>query len=107
MPVEQGNIIDESKNNPQSCQLLVRVIDGGAGFESIDCCGNTITASDLVGSIEHGNRAVGEIPKGTIIDESKNHPNSCGLKMEIVDGGAGLATINCCGNKLTAANDSV
>ncbi len=107
MGVENGNIIDEAKNHPQSCQLVTRIISGGAGLESIECCGNSLNESDVVDNVQDGNRAVGTIAKGTIIDESKNHPNSCGLKIEIVDGGAGLSAIKCCGNTLTAENDAV
>lgn len=104
--VDQGNIIDEAKNNPQSCQIVARIKEGGQGFESIECCGNTLTAADLVDAVEQGTRTSGDVSQGTIIDESKNHPNSCGLKLEIVEGGAGLAKINCCGNELTIENDS-
>lgn len=107
MSVEQGNLIDEAKNHPQSCQLVMKVIAGGAGFEGVDCCGNNLSDNDTVDQVSDGTRAVGEIAKGTIIDESKNHPNSCGLKVEIVDGGAGLSAIKCCGNTLTAENDSL
>jgi len=39
--------------------------------------------------------------KGDIIDEKKNHPDSCGLKIKILNGGAGLQKIICCGNELT------
>jgi len=104
--VEQGNIIDEAKNNPQSCQLVARIKEGGQGFESIECCGNTLTATDLADTIEQHQRTGGDIQPGTIIDESKNYPNSCGLKIELVEGGAGLAKINCCGNELTVEKDS-
>lgn len=107
MSIKPGDIIDEAKNHPQSCQAVLKVIVGGAGFETVECCGNNLNDNDTVDSVESGQRASGDVAKGTIIDESKNHPNSCGLKVEVVEGGAGLSSIKCCGNTLTIENDSV
>lgn len=106
MALKKGNIIDEAKNNPNSCKVVLKVLDGGGGFQSVECCGNELGTQDLVDSFNDDSRASGDVAKGTIIDESKNYPNSCGLKVEVVDGGAGLTKINCCGNELTVRNDS-
>ena len=45
--VKKGVVIDESKNNPKSCGLVVEVLGGGAGFKEIVCCGNVLTEKDV------------------------------------------------------------
>lgn len=103
MGLKPGDIIDEKKNYEQSCGIVTKVLEGGAGFEKMVCCGFDLDERDLVeGYDETLQRAEGnEIKKGVIIDESKNYPNSCGLKMEVLAGGAGFKHIVCCGNVLT------
>ncbi|MFQ5575292.1 MAG: hypothetical protein ACE5E0_06700 [Terriglobia bacterium] len=108
MSVKPNDLIDEKKKHDQSCRVLVKVVSGGAGFESISCCGNELTAEDTVEAAQDTARSTGsQAGPGLVIDESKNHPESCGLKIEVLDGGAGLEVISCCGNKLTADKDSV
>ncbi len=46
-------------------------------------------------------RKKGHTPIGIILDEKKQHPDSCGLRVMIIDGGAGLQEIICCGHSLT------
>src|SRR3990172_9489345 len=109
MAIQKGDVIDESKKSLESCRLAVKVLEGGGGFASVNCCGLELTETDKVnmvdGSVE---RYSGEQAKpGIIIDESKNHPNSCGLKVEIVGGGGGFKSIVCCGNELTMENDTI
>ena len=108
MSVKPNDLLDEQKRNDESCRVLVKVVSGGAGFESISCCGNELTADDKVEASAAGTKRVtsDEIGPGLVIDESKNHPDSCGLKIEVLDGGAGLQVVSCCGNKLTAEKDS-
>lgn len=107
MPVQKGDLIDEGKQYDQSCRLLVEVLDGGGGFSKIDCCGNELTDADKVSGAAEMERAGSDDITGVIIDESKNNPDSCGLKVRVVAGGAGLSSITCCGNTLTIANDAV
>ena len=103
MTLKPDDMIDERKNYKESCGLVVKVTKGGAGFQNLKCCGYTLGEEDKVTEIaDTGNRPEGpKIKKGTIIDENKNYPNSCGLVMEVLAGGAGFQEINCCGNKLT------
>lgn len=108
MAIQKGDIIDESRKSAETCRLAVKVLEGGAGFSKVDCCGLELTEADKVDSLDSSvERYAGESAKpGVIIDESKNHPNSCGLKVEIV-GGGGFKSITCCGNELTIASDAV
>ena len=109
MPVEKGDVLDESKKADQSCRVAVRVLEGGAGFAKMNCCGMEITEAERADSVDESvERFAGDSAKpGTIIDESKNNPNSCGLKIEIVGGGGGFESITCCGNTLTVEEDAV
>ena len=109
MPIQKGDVIDESQKSQETCRLAIKVLEGGAGFAKIDCCGLELTETDKAASInESVDRFAGEQAKpGIIIDESKNYPNSCGLKVEIVGGGGGFKSITCCGNELTIENDTI
>jgi hypothetical protein len=103
MTLKKGDIIDERKNYEKSCGIVVEVLNGGGGFTNMICCGYDLGENDLVESFsDEGNRAEGKvIKKGVVIDENKNHPNSCGLIVEVNAGGAGFKEISCCGNTLT------
>jgi hypothetical protein len=46
-------------------------------------------------------RKKGTLPIGMILDEKKLYPNSCGLRVMIMEGGAGFQQIICCGHALT------
>jgi hypothetical protein len=39
MALKKGDIIDEHKRHPDSCGLVLKVMNGGEGFEKIRCCG--------------------------------------------------------------------
>ncbi|HEB12738.1 MAG TPA: hypothetical protein ENI11_03570 [Actinobacteria bacterium] len=109
MAIQKGDIIDEVKKSEESCRVAIKVLDGGAGFESVNCCGLELTDAEKTDSVDSSvDRFAGDKAKpGIIIDESKNHPNACGLKVEIVGGGKGFSSISCCGNELTIDNDAV
>ncbi len=103
MTLKAGDILDEKKNNGQSCGLAVKILKGGAGFQKLVCCGGELTEEHKVSKYATGSgRVEGKaVKKGVIIDERKNHPNSCGLRVEVLGGGAGFKEIVCCGNVLT------
>ena len=109
MGIQKGDIIDEAKKSQESCRVAVKVLDGGAGFSSVNCCGLELTDADKTDSLDSSvDRFAGDTAKpGIVIDESKNYPNSCGLKVEIVGGGKGFSSVSCCGNALTIDNDAV
>ncbi len=102
MTLKVGDIIDENKNNPQSCRITVQVLSGGQGFQKMLCCSNEVTEKDVAKefdkTVERYKRDT--VHEGVIFDEKKNHPNSCGLKVEVLGGGAGFKKIICCGNEL-------
>ncbi len=102
MALKKNDIIDERKKYEKSCGIVVEVLNGGAGFTNMICCGYDLGEDDLVENYtDKGDRAEGKlIKKGTIIDENKNYPNSCGLIVEVKAGGAGFKEITCCGNTL-------
>ena len=102
MPLKKGDILDEHKRHPDSCGLVVKVMGGGEGFEKIVCCDHDLTEEDLVGQVGSSRgRKKGALPVGAILDEKKLYPNSCGLRVMIMDGGAGFREIVCCGHSLT------
>ena len=41
------------------------------------------------------------LPLAVILDEKKLYPDSCGLRVMIMDGGQGFREIVCCGHSLT------
>lgn len=41
-----GIIIDERKSYPKSCGLRLIIVDGGRGFERVECCGHALTLAD-------------------------------------------------------------
>jgi hypothetical protein len=41
------------------------------------------------------------LKKGDIIDEFKRYPESCGLVVKVLAGGAGFQKVVCCGHELT------
>ncbi|MFQ5815767.1 MAG: hypothetical protein ACE5G7_04645 [Candidatus Hydrothermarchaeaceae archaeon] len=102
MALKTGDIIDERKNHEQSCGIVAKILSGGAGFEKLVCCGNKLGEGDVVSSYSDSGRMEGEIiKKGAIIDEKKNHTDSCGFRVKVLGGGAGFKEIVCCGNVLT------
>ena len=109
MAIQKGDIIDEAQKSLDTCRLAVKVLEGGAGFAKIDCCGLELTETERVDVLDETmERYAGEAAKpGVIIDESKNYPGSCGLKIEILGGGGGFKSITCCGNELTVEKDAV
>jgi len=105
MPLKKGDIIDEFKQHPDGCGLVVKIMGGGEGFEKIICCGHELTEADVVsqfGSTQGRKKA--QLPLGVILDEKKLYPNSCGLRVIIMDGGAGFKEIMCCGHSLTLSS---
>jgi hypothetical protein len=105
MGLKKGDLIDEHKRYPHSCGLVVKVMGGGTGFEKIICCGHELTEEDLVSEVGRPTgRKKGALPIAVMLDEKKLYPDSCGLRVMIVDGGAGFTEIRCCGHSLTASS---
>lgn len=105
MALKKGDMIDERKRHPHSCGLVVKVMGGGAGFERIVCCEHDLTEEDVVSEMgSPRGRKKGLLPPAVILDEAKLYPNSCGLRVMIIDGGAGFKEIRCCGHSLTASS---
>lgn len=102
MGLKKGDLIDEHKRHPHSCGLLVKVMEGGKGFEKILCCDNELTEDDLVSDIRsRAGRKKGTVAPSLTLDEKRLYPDSCGLRVMIIDGGAGFREIRCCGHSLT------
>ncbi len=102
MGVKKGDIIDEQKRHPGSCGLAVKVMGGGEGFEKILCCDHELTDEDIVPDLgSRAGRKIGPLAISTILDEKKLYPDSCGLRVMIMDGGAGFKEIRCCGHSIT------
>jgi hypothetical protein len=100
--LKKGDLIDEQKRHPHSCGLIVKVMGGGEGFEKIVCCDHDLTEGDVVSDIgSRSGRKKGQLPAAVILDEKKLYPDSCGLRVMIMDGGAGFKEIRCCGHSLT------
>lgn len=105
MAIKKGDIIDEHKRHPRACGLVVKVMGGGEGFEKIVCCDHELTENDVVSEItSRRGRKKGLLPPAVILDEKKLYPDSCGLRVMIMDGGAGFKEIRCCGHTLTATS---
>lgn len=105
MAVKKGDILDEHKRHPHACGLVVKVMGGGAGFEKIVCCDHELTEHDVVADMgSPAGRKKGVLPPAVILDEKKLYPDSCGLRVMIMDGGAGFKEIRCCGHSLTMSS---
>jgi hypothetical protein len=105
MGLKKGDLIDEHKRHPHSCGLVVKVMGGGTGFEKIVCCDHDLADEDLVSKMgSTAGRKKGALPIAVIIDEKLLYPDSCGLRVMIMDGGAGFKEIRCCGHSLTASS---
>ncbi len=105
MGLKKGDLIDEQKRYPHACGLVVKVMGGGEGFEKIVCCDHELTIEDVVPEIgSRSARRKGQLPPAVILDEKKLYPDSCGLRVMIVDGGAGFKEIRCCGHSLTISS---
>jgi len=103
--LKKGDLIDEQKRHPDSCGLIVKVMGGGEGFEKIVCCDHELTDEDVVSDISsRSGRKKGQLPAAVILDEKKLYPDSCGLRLMIMDGGAGFKEIRCCGHSLTISS---
>lgn len=105
MALKKGDLIDERKRHPDSCGLVVKVMGGGEGFEKIICCDHELTDADVVSVIGGSKgRKRGQLPAAIVLDEKKLYPDSCGLRVMIMDGGAGFKEIRCCGHSLTISS---
>jgi len=105
MALKKGDLIDERKRHPDSCGLVVKVMGGGEGFEKIICCDHELTDADVVSVIGGSKgRKRGQLPVAIVLDEKKLYPDSCGLRVMIMDGGAGFKEIRCCGHSLTVSS---
>lgn len=105
MALKKGDLIDEHKRHPDSCGLVVKVMGGGEGFEKIICCDHELTDADVVSVIGGSKgRKRGQLPAAIVLDEKKLYPDSCGLRVMIMDGGAGFKEIRCCGHSLTVSS---
>jgi hypothetical protein len=105
MALKMGDLIDERKRHPDSCGLVVKVMGGGEGFEKIICCDHELTDADVVSVIGGSKgRKRGQLPAAIVLDEKKLYPDSCGLRVMIMDGGAGFKEIRCCGHSLTVSS---
>lgn len=104
MAVKKGDILDEHKRHPDSCGLVVKVMAGGEGFEKIVCCDHELTDADVVPEVSSSfGRKRGTLGPALILDEKKLYPDSCGLRVMIMDGGAGFKEIQCCGHSLSVS----
>ena len=75
MALKKGDIIDEHKRHPDSCGLVLKVMNGGEGFEKILCCGHELTVEDVVSSFNQGRgRRKGRLLSGMTLDEKKWPP---------------------------------
>ena len=105
MALKQGDIIDERKRYPDSCGLVIKVMGGGEGFERILCCDHELTEADIVTDVSSSfGRKKGALPPAVILDEKKLYPDSCGLRIMIMDGGAGFKEVRCCGHALSLSS---
>ena len=105
MAVKKGDLIDEHKRHPESCGLVVKIMAGGEGFERILCCDHELTDADVVSVMGRSKgRKRGQLVTAIVLDEKKNYPDSCGLRVMIMDGGAGFKEIRCCGHSLTVSS---
>jgi hypothetical protein len=101
MALKKGDIIDEHKRHPESCGLVLKVMNGGEGFEKIRCCGHELTAEDVVPTLNQGRgRRKGPLLPGMTIDEKKVATDSCGLRLMIMGGGEGFQEVICCGHSI-------
>ena len=101
MGLTKGDILDEHKNHPQSCGLMIKVMAGGEGFEKVVCCGHDLTEADVTPVFSRGmGRKRGKLQPAVLLDEKKLYPDSCGLRVMILDGGEGFQEIMCCGHAL-------
>jgi len=41
-----GLILDEKQRRPASCGLRMMIVDGGQGFQHMECCGHSLTLAD-------------------------------------------------------------
>jgi hypothetical protein len=105
MAVKKGDILDEHKHHPGSCGLLLKVMAGGEGFEKVLCCGGELTEADVVPAVSSSfGRKRGTLGPALVLDEKKLYPDSCGLRVMIMDGGAGFKEIRCCGHSLSLSS---
>ncbi|MCC2641608.1 MAG: hypothetical protein K0S45_2021 [Nitrospira sp.] len=103
MAIKKGDILDERKRFPDSCGLVVKIAGGGEGFEKIQCCEHELTEEDVVPDIiPSKGRRKGALSPGAMLEEKRQFPDCCGLRVMVIDGGAGFQGINCCGHTVTA-----
>lgn len=91
MAIKKGDILDERKRFPDSCGLVIKIAGGGEGFQQVRCCGHILTEEDVVPDVlPSRGRKKGAFMPGAMLEEKRQFPNSCGLRLIVLDGGAGL-----------------
>lgn len=77
--VKKGDIIGERKRYPDSCSLVLKVMGGGEGFETILCCGHELTEEDPVAEIgpTKGRKKRMVPPGATLAERFTRHPADC------------------------------
>lgn len=102
MALKKGDILDERKRFPNSCGLVVKIMGGGEGFQRVLCCGHELSEADVVTEIlPSRGRKKGPLPPAAMLEEKRQFPDSCGLRVMIIDGGAGFQGVQCCGHTIT------
>ena len=101
MALKKGDIIDEHKRYPDSCGLVIKVMNGGEGFEKVICCGHELNEEDVVPTMNQGpGRKKGPLVVGMTIDEKRVSTDSCGLRLMVMGGGEGFQEVICCGHSI-------
>lgn len=87
MAIKKGDILDERKRFPDSCGLVIKIAGGGEGFQQVRCCGHILTEEDVVPDVlPSRGRKKGAFMPGAMLEEKRQFPNSCGLRLIVLDG---------------------
>ena len=106
-----ASLVNDIAANRTDLEMARVIAETGAGYILMHMQGTPQTMqqqpvyADVVPEVSSSfGRKRGTLGPALVLDEKKLYPDSCGLRVMIMDGGAGFKEIRCCGHSLSLSS---